>query len=336
MSTTTIKMSLLMLLALALGQAAPAQSGDSDAGRLQARARELHKKLIIFDSHVDLPFEFGGPGLEAATDGKSQFDLVKAGKGGLKGASLAVFVPQGPRTPENLAKAKADAEKKHQIITGIAKDYPDRAAIAYTPEDARRIAKEGKFVIVESFLNAWPLGGDLALLDEWYRKGVRVFGFVHAGHNELADSSRPSAPLGDKPEEHGGLSPIGRQAVARLNELGVLIDVSQLSTKAFFDTLKLTKAPVDATHSGVKGVVDNSRNLSDEELLALKANGGIIQIVAFSNYLRPVPQEVADKLNALRDEYSLSGAAPQALFPERREEYTKRYFALLTQCLRPL
>ncbi|MCI0539315.1 MAG: dipeptidase [Verrucomicrobiales bacterium] len=324
---------LLAALTLMLGTVAQAQSAPSPTpskdDKLQAKAKELHKKILAFDSHVDLPLDFGGPGLEATTDGKSQFDLVKTGKGGLKGAALAVFVAQGPRNAETLAAAKADAEKKHQIITSIAKTYPDRAAIAYTPDDARRIARDGKFAIVESFLNAWPLGGDLSLLDEWHRKGVRIFGFVHAGHNDWTDSSRPSKPLGDKPEEHGGLSPLGKQAVARLNELGVLIDVSQLSTKAFFDTLKLTKAPVAATHSGVRGLVDVTRNLNDEELVALKANGGVIQIVAFSAYLRPIPPDVVEKLKALADEYGLSGDAPQALSPERRAEYTKRYYALL-------
>ncbi len=328
---TSVLLFLLLLIALifALANAARAQSAPQPDEKLQAKAKELHKKIIVFDSHVDVPLDFGGPGLEATTDGKSQFDLVKANKGGLKGAALAVFVGQGLRTPENLAQSKADAEKKHQIITGIAKNHTDRAALAYTPDDVRRIVKEGKFAIVESFLNAWPLGGDLAQLDEWHRRGVRIFGFVHAGHNEWTDSSRPSKPLGDRPEEHGGLSPLGKQAVTRLNELGVLIDVSQLSTKAFFDTLKLTKAPVAATHSGVRGLVDATRNLNDEELLALKANGGVIQIVAFSAYLRPNPPEVVAQHKALAKEYGLDGDTPAALTPERRAEYTKRYYAAL-------
>jgi len=130
----------------------------------------------------------------------------------------------------------------------------------------------------------------LAQIDEWYQRGVRIFGFVHAGHNAWADSSRPSKALGDGPQEHGGLSELGKKGVARLNELGVLIDVSQLSSPAFQQVLSLTKAPVVATHSGVKGIVDNSRNLSDDELALLQKNGGVIQIVAFSNYLRPLPQ----------------------------------------------
>jgi microsomal dipeptidase-like Zn-dependent dipeptidase len=320
---------LLTALTLAIGEAVRAQSVGGNDDKLLTKAKELHKKILAFDSHVDLPFEFGGPGLEAATDGDSQFDLVKAGKGGLKGAALAIFVPQGPRNPEALAKARADAEKKYQIITGIAKTHPERAAIAYTPDDARRIAREGKFAIVESFLNGWPIGDDLSLLDDWYRKGVRVFGFVHAGHNDLTDSSRPSAPLGDKPEEHGGLSPLGKQAVARLNELGVLIDVSQLSTKAFFDTLKLTKAPVAATHSAVRGIVDATRNLNDEELQALKANGGVAQVVAFSNYLRPLPKDVAEKVKALNAEYGLDRPGAQPLGEERRKEYTDKYHDLV-------
>jgi microsomal dipeptidase-like Zn-dependent dipeptidase len=164
------------------------------------------------------------------------------------------------------------------------------AQLAYSPADIRRIASEGKFAVVISLLNAYPLGSDLSQIDEWYKRGVRIFGYVHAGHNDWADSSRPNTKLGNATEEHGGLSELGKQGVARLNQLGVLIDVSQLSSPAFQQVLSLTKAPVVATHSGVKSIVNVGRNLSDEELELLRKNGGVVQIVAFSNYLRPAPE----------------------------------------------
>jgi membrane dipeptidase len=263
--------------------AARAQSGDA----LAEKARQIHKRIVALDSHVDLPFDYPG----AAEDGKTSIDLPKVARGQLKAAALAVFVPQGPRTPEGYAQAKQDADKKYGLIKAFAERNPQRAALAYSPEDVRRISAQGKFAVVISLLNAYPLASDVSQIDAWYQRGVRIFGYVHAGHNDWADSSRPNKNLGNGPEEHGGLSGIGKQGVARLNDLGMLIDVSQLSTPAFKQVLTLTRAPVAATHSGVKGVVDVSRNLSDEELELLKKNGGVIQMVAFSNYLRAAAPE---------------------------------------------
>ena len=270
------------VLAAVLPMLAADDAGDA---KLLERANRIQARIVAFDSHLDLPFDYTG----AAEDGKTQFDLPKVARGHLKGAALAVFVPQGPRTPAGYAKAREDAEKKYNLIKAVAEANPNRAAIAYSPGDVRRIAGQGKFAVVISLLNAYPLGSDLSQLDEWYKRGVRILGYTHAGHNDWADSSRPSAALKDKPEEHGGLSELGKRGVARLNELGMLIDVSQLTTPALKQVLSLTKAPVVASHSGIKAIVDVSRNLSDEELELIKKNGGVVQVVAFSNYLRKAP-----------------------------------------------
>jgi membrane dipeptidase len=181
---------------------------------------------------------------------------------------------------------------------------------AYSPADVLRVAEQGKFAFVVSLLNAYPLGTDLSQIDEWYRRGVRIFGYTHAGHNQWADSSRPNQALGDGAREHGGLSDLGKQGIARLNELGMLIDVSQLSTPALRQVLNLTKAPVAATHSGVKGLVDSPRNLTDEELELIKKNGGVVQVVAFGNYVRSVPKEINDQIAALQAEYGYKGNEP--------------------------
>ena len=275
-----------LLAASAVYVALPMFAADDppDANLLK-RTDQIQERILAFDSHLDLPFDYAG----AAADGKTQFDLPKAFRGHLKGAALAVFVPQGPRTPEGYAKAREDAEKKYKLIKAVAEANPTRAAIAYSPDDVRRIAGQGKFAVVISILNAYPLGSELSQLDEWYKRGVRVLGYTHAGHNDWADSSRPSAGLKDKPEEHGGLSDLGRKGIARLNELGMLIDVSQLTTPALKQVLSLTKAPVVASHSGIKAIVESPRNLTDEELELIKKDGGVVQVVAFSNYLRKAP-----------------------------------------------
>jgi membrane dipeptidase len=303
---------------------ASAQGADP---KLLEKAKEVHRRIIAFDSHLDLPFDYPG----ASADGRTQFDLPKVARGQLKGASLAVFVPQGPRTPEGYAKARADAEKKYNLIKAVAKQNPNLAALAYSPEDVRRIVSQHKFAIVLSVLNAYPFGTDLSEIDEWYRRGVRIVGYTHAGHNQWADSSRPNQALGDAPEEHGGLSDLGKQGVARLNQLGVLIDVSQLTTPALMQVLNLTKAPVAATHSGVKGLVDSPRNLTDEELELIKQNGGVVQVVAFGNYVRPIPKEVTNQLAALQAEYSYKGNEPPPDLSEaKRREYAEKSQKILS------
>jgi membrane dipeptidase len=279
-----MKLTFFPTIALAVAVSLTAGDDAADAKFIQ-KANEVQKRILAFDAHLDLPFDYQG----GAEDGKSQFDLPKAARGQLKGGALAVWVPIGPRTPEGYAKGREDAEKKYQLIKAVAEDNPNRAAIAYTPDDVRRIAAQGKFAVVISMLDCYPLGSDLDQLDEWYKRGVRVLGYTQSGHNAWSDSSRPKDTMKDKPEEHGGLSDLGKKGVARLNELGVLIDVSQLSTSALKQVIDLSKAPVIATHSGIRALVDSPRNLTDEELELIKKNGGMLAVVAFGNYLRKRP-----------------------------------------------
>lgn len=272
-----------LITGLLLGAGRHAGAADAE---LAEQARQIHQRIIAVDSHVDLPFDYPG----AAEDGKTQIDLPKVARGQLKGAVLAVFVPQGPRTAEGYAKAREEADKKYKLIKAFAEDNPGKASLAYTPADVQRIAREGKFAVLISVLNAYPLGSDVGQINEWHARGVRVLGYTHAGNNEWSDSSRPSKTLNDTPDEHGGLSDLGKKGVTRLNELGILIDVSQLTTPALKQVLALTKAPVVASHSGLKAIVDAPRNLSDEELDLIRKNGGVVQVVAFSNYLRKAPE----------------------------------------------
>ena len=215
--------------------------------------------------------------------------MPKATRGQLKGGAIAVWEPLEARTPEGYAKTREDADKKYHLIKAIAEDNPSRAAIAYSPQEVRSIVAQGKFAVVISMLDASPLGADVDQLDEWYKRGVRVLGFTQHGHTTWADASRPSKKFDTKEEEHGGLSELGKKGVERLNELGVLIDVSQLSTNSLKQVMSLTKAPVIATHSAVKALVDSPRNLNDEELDLLKKNGGVLGVVAFGDYVRQKP-----------------------------------------------
>lgn len=281
-------------------------------------------QTLTIDPHLDLPKSAAGSGWSGASDAGSQFDLDRAKAGRLDAAAIALFVPQGTRDAATLARAQADLRVRDAAIHAVAERNPDRAALAFSPADVRRIAAGGRFAVIESLLNAWPLGDDLDQFDRWFTRGVRILGFVHAGNNQFADSSRPALQLGDRPGENGGLSPLGRASVGRLNDLGVLIDVSQLSDAAFDQVLALSRAPVIASHSDVRALVDNGRNLTDAQLDALKAKGGVIAINAFSAYLRARSPATLAAVAALRREYGL-GSGGAALSPRLQVEYDRRY-----------
>jgi len=182
--------------------------------------------------------------------------------------------------------------------------------------------KAGRISVIPGFLNARSIGKDLNAIDELHKRGVRVFGLTHAGHNDWADSSRPSGgPL----QEHGGLSPLGKQAIPKLNRLGIVVDVSQLTPAGLQQVLQLTRAPVIASHSGVRGLVENTRNLSDAELDAIKKNGGTVQVPAFNAYLRRIPPQAQQGIRAIRTRYGLpaevaAGVSPNDGYPTLSEE----------------
>ncbi|HJQ17521.1 MAG TPA: membrane dipeptidase, partial [Allosphingosinicella sp.] len=171
---------LLLFLAMILG-AAPAAA-----------------QTLTIDPHLDLPKSATAEDWTGLSDPTSQFDLERAKRGGLSAAAIALYVPQGPRNPASLANAQAALRARDRAIHAIVERNPTRAALALTPSDVRAIAKSGRIAVIESMLNAWPLGDDLDAFDQWYARGVRILGFVHAGHNQFADSSRPMLAWGDR------------------------------------------------------------------------------------------------------------------------------------------
>lgn len=154
------------------------------------------------------------------------------------------------------------------------------------------------------FQNAQHLGASLGDLDALYANGVRVFDFTHADNNDFADSSRSGIA------EHGGLSPLGRRAIGRLNGLGILIDVSQLSGDAALEAMRLSRAPVVASHSAVRALADAPRNLGDPELDAIRECGGVVQIPAFAKYLTSQPEDYLDRVAHLQAGFGLSEDGP--------------------------
>jgi membrane dipeptidase len=231
--------------------------------------------------------------------------------------------------------ARAEADAKLAVIRSFIKHNAPRVALALSAADVRRLHKQGKIAVIESFLNARSLGDNLNGIDDFYKEGVRLFGFVHAGNNDFADSSRP---IGEPQQEFHGLSPLGKQAVTKLNLLGVIIDVSQLTPQGVLEVLKLSDAPVVASHSAVRALVDNTRNLSDPELDAIKVNGGVVQVTAFNTYLVPRPADYVEKVRAVRTGFGLSPDFPatpagfvsgaDALSTERHQAFFREIAAL--------
>lgn len=290
------KSSLLAGVLLALPIAAHGQ----DDG---AKAAAIHDRILVLDSHADvlLPstpkrYYLGG------TD--SRVDLPRLEKGSVDAIVLAVAVGPGPRDAAGVAAARQEADEKLKRIKVFAASDPARIGLARNADDIDRLSREGKVAVVIGFQNARSIGKDIGQIDRLYGEGVRVFAFDHAGHNDFADSSRPQP--GEPLAEHGGLSPLGKQAVAKLNDLGVLIDVSQLSTEALLQTLALSRVPVAATHSAARALVDNGRSLSDAELDAIKANGGVVQVTPFTSYLTLPDQASRDRFAAIRARYGLA------------------------------
>lgn len=291
------KSSLLAGVLFALPVVAHGQDGGDD------RAAAIHDRILVLDSHADvlLPstpkrYYLGG------TD--SRVDLPRLDKGGVDAIVLAVAVGPGPRDAAGVASARREADEKLARIKAFAASDPARIGLALSAADVEQLSREGKVAVVIGFQNARSIGKDVSQIDRLYGEGVRVFALDHAGHNDFADSSRPQP--GEPVAEHGGLSPLGKQAVAKLNDLGVLIDVSQLSTDALLQTIALSRAPVAATHSAARALVDNGRNLSDAELDAIKANGGVVQVTPFTSYLTLPDTASRERFATIRARYGLA------------------------------
>jgi len=199
----------------------------SQRPELLAKAAELHSRIITFDGHVDIPLNFGTPGNEADRDGPTKFDLPKVTRGRLSGASLVVSAAAARPTPENLARLRNDQETRFRAITGLTEAFPAKIGLARGPDEFRRIVGEGRFAIVLGFQNASPLAQQPDSIDPWVARGVRMFAFAFIGNNPWADSARPY-PFVAAGNNWNGLSDLGRAGVKRLNDLGVIVDVSQL------------------------------------------------------------------------------------------------------------
>ena len=196
------------------------------------RAHAIHEAVMTIDSHDDIPFNFATEAVDPL-DAARQLNLEKMRAGGLDAAFFIVYVGQTERTPENYARAQADAMTKFDAIHRMAGEmYPDLIELAYTPDDVERIHSEGKLVAAIGIENGYVIGRDLSLLQRYHDLGARYVTLAHNGHNDIADSAQPRMDLGDAEAEHDGISEFGAQAIAEMNRLGIMVDLSHVSRAA--------------------------------------------------------------------------------------------------------
>ena len=286
-----------------------AQGQGGGEAELVKRARAIHERVITLDTHNDInPANFTKD-RNYTQDLGNQVNLPKMFAGGLDASFFIVYVGQGDLTPAGYDDAYKQAVAKFDAIHRLTKEIaPDKIELALTADDVRRIAAKGKKVALIGIENAYPLGTDLGRIKEFYDRGGRYMSLAHNGHSQFSDSNTGER---DGKWMHNGLSELGRKAIAEMNRLGIMVDVSHPSKQSMMQSVALSKAPIIASHSAARALADHSRNMDDEQLLALKKNGGVIQTVGFNSYVKiaPPPSEARTAaIAALGKEFGLPAA----------------------------
>jgi membrane dipeptidase len=280
------------------------------------KARGIHDRVMTLDTHNDIsPSNFTSV-CNYTMDLGNQVNLPKMIKGGLDASFFIVYVGQdtGPDafTPAGYDSAYKSAIDKFDAIHRLTEQIaPDKIGLALTSDDARRIYKSGRKVAFIGVENGYPIGEDIKRVKEFHDRGARYMSLAHNGHSQLSDSNTGEA----QGWKWNGLSPLGKEVIAEMNRVGLMIDVSHPSKESMMQTLAITKAPIIASHSSVRKLANHSRNLDDEQLLALKKNGGVMQTVAFSGYVKIAPTDSPERiaaLSTLRREFGLPDNTPLA------------------------
>ena len=251
-------------------------------------ALSIHRDAITIDAHADIELP-GQPSSYVGADGLSKVSPAKMRSGGLDAVVMSVAVGPKPRTPEGYRQARQIAETELAAAQSLVEDPANNMILATDPNALRNAHAQDQLALILGMQNALILGSDPEYLDALYGAGVRVFALTHMGHNDYADSSRPlfDAATGSRePDaEHGGLSELGIAAIRRINALGGIVDIAQLSRQSALQAIEVSTSPVIASHSNAQALTAVSRNLSDEEIDRIGATGGVIHVAPFRGYL---------------------------------------------------
>ena len=287
-------------------------------------AKKISQKYIIVDGHVDLPYrlvkanfrlEKEFMGIPISTD-KGDFDYMRSKEGGLDAPFMSIYIPADKQKVEG--NSKRHAEKLIDIVEGICKEHPDKFEIAKTPSAVKRIKKEGKIALPMGMENGAGLEDDIKNVKYFDERGISYITLTHSKVNLICDSSY------DTMRTWNGLSPYGEQVVKEMNRVGIMVDISHVSDSTFFDVMKLTKVPVIASHSSARKFTPGfERNMSDDLILSLGKNGGVIMINFGSTFINAESRRQSDKTR----KKILTMLEDMKLDPEsmKGKEITKRF-----------
>ena len=274
-----LRKSAILLTFLALPFAV--QAGDDTRhadSTLLTQARELAERLTLVDTHIDLPSLLVRRWYDVSMkDLTGNFDYVRAKSGGLDVPFMSIYIAS---RMEGSPKAKERAEQMIAAVRKMAASWPDKFEIVTSPSEIERRKNAGKILLAMGMENGAPLLGDLKNLSYFHALGIRYITLAHAKWNHICDASYD-------PERHwNGLSPFGKQVIAEMNRLGIIVDISHLTDSAAVQAIRLSRAPVIASHSSCRFFTPGfERNMSDELIVALAAKRGVIQISFASEFI---------------------------------------------------
>ena len=280
-----INLSLLLLIFYSCNQ----QKSVSQKEMYQ-RAKDIHERVITLDTHDDINIKNFTDSVNYSQRLENQVNLPKMIEGGLDVAWFVVYTSQDSLSDSGYEKAYKNAMSKFEAIHRLINDYSkDKIALALNSDDVRKINATGKKIAMIGVENAYPIGTDLGNIKKFHELGARYMSLAHNGHSQFSDSHTGEE---DNNWSHNGLSELGKQAIAEMNRLGIMIDISHPSREAIKQMIGLSKAPVIASHSASRTLSDESRNLDDELLKMIKENNGVVQTVALASFVH------ADKFEA--------------------------------------
>lgn len=326
----------LCILLLALGGCEQKKKvADMTDEELRTYANELAQRFIITDGHIDVPYRLKEHNINVNADNanvlvsttEGDFDFDRAKKGGLNAPFMSIYIPSEYQQQADMGKALADSLIDNMIA--ITKALPDKFALANTPQDVEANFKAGKISLPMGMENGAPFGNDLANIKYFYDRGIRYTTLTHGKDNQICDSSY------DTIGTYGGLSDYGRQVVMEMNKVGIMVDISHVDDDTFYQVMKLTKAPCIASHSSCRFYTPGfERNMNDDMIKALGANGGVIQINYGSSFLDSAVvkanNESEAKLKAMLTEAGIKEGdeAAKAMIEQFRKDNPKQFATL--------
>ena len=303
---------------------------------LVAKAKAIHQRVITLDTHCDINVANFTDSVNYTQELETQVTLPKMNAGGLDVAWFIVYTGQDTLSPEGYKNAYDNAIAKFDAIHKLTEEIaPDAIELATTSEAVRAIHKKGKKVAMIGIENGYPIGTDIGNVEKFYDMGARYMSLSHNGHSQLSDSNTGEE---DGVWLHDGLSDLGKQVVAEMNRVGMMIDVSHPSKEAMRQMIELSQAPLIASHSSARALCDHSRNLDDEQLQWMKENGGVVQTVAFSSYLNTEKHEARAKYEEEVGKEIMDSLGVQwvdrkdfrTLDKEARDLYFENYMKMMT------